>query len=442
MGILHTASAVSVAAVLSQTLSQMPPASPDTRDLQALINAVQPHVIEHRRHLHAHPELSNREFATAAYIAEQLRALGVPVETGIARTGVVGVIKGARPGPVIALRADMDALPVTEQTDVPFRSTVRTTYDGKEVGVMHACGHDGHMAILLGVAEVLMQQRDILPGTVKLIFQPAEEGPPPGEEGGAAQMIREGVLRNDPQPEAIFGLHLLSQFEVGRVGYRSGGIMASADDLRIVVRGKQTHGAAPWLGIDPIVAAAQIVLGLQTIPSRQTEATKAPVIVSIGKIEGGVRDNIIPDRVEMKGTLRALDENMRQDLHARVQRTAEKIAEASSASAEVFIAERHAYPVTYNDPALMARMLPGLRQAFGDALFEAQPILGAEDFSFFQREIPGLYFFVGIRPPHIPPDEFPANHSPHFTMDEHALATGMRLFLHLVWDYLDGRREP
>lgn len=424
--------------VLTTMLLLLAPAAAAADGFDALIDGVEAKVVEHRRHLHRHPELSNREFETAKYIARHLRELGIEVETGIAHTGVVGVLRGGKPGPVVALRADMDALPVTEETDVPFRSTVRSTYDGKEVGVMHACGHDGHMAILLGVAEVLAARRAELPGSVKLIFQPAEESPPAGEEGGAELMVKEGVLREAPQPDAIFGLHLLSMFEVGQVGYRSGGIMASADDMRIVVHGKQTHGAAPWLGIDPIVAAAQIVLGLQTIPSRQTVATKAPVIVSIGKIEGGVRDNIIPDRVEMKGTLRALDPQMREDLHARVRRTVERTAEASGATAEVFIAERHAYPVTYNDPALLERMLPGLREEFGDALFETDPILGAEDFSFFQREIPGVYLFVGIRPPGVRPEEFPANHSPRFYMDEAALKTGVRVLTRLAWDYLAG----
>ncbi|MEW6167857.1 MAG: amidohydrolase [Pseudomonadota bacterium] len=424
--------------VLTTMLLLLAPAAAAADGFDALIDGVEAKVVEHRRYLHRHPELSNREFETAKYIARHLRELGIEVETGIAHTGVVGVLRGGKPGPVVALRADMDALPVAEETDVPFRSTVRSTYDGKEVGVMHACGHDGHMAILLGVAEVLAARRAELPGSVKLIFQPAEESPPAGEEGGAELMVKEGVLREAPQPDAIFGLHLLSMFEVGQVGYRSGGIMASADDMRIVVHGKQTHGAAPWLGIDPIVAAAQIVLGLQTIPSRQTVATRAPVIVSIGKIEGGVRDNIIPDRVEMKGTLRALDPQMREDLHARVRRTVERTAEASGATAEVFIAERHAYPVTYNDPALLERMLPGLREEFGDALFETDPILGAEDFSFFQREIPGVYLFVGIRPPGVRPEEFPANHSPRFYMDEAALKTGVRVLTRLAWDYLAG----
>ncbi|MGB0218933.1 MAG: amidohydrolase [Sinimarinibacterium flocculans] len=406
-------------------------------DWPAAAAGIEARVIEHRRYLHEHPELSNREFETAKYLERQLRDLGLEVRTGIAHTGVVAVLEGGKPGKTVALRADMDGLPVTEETDVPFRSKVRTRYDGRDVGVMHACGHDGHMAILLGVAELLAAKRTELPGSVKFIFQPAEESPPVGEEGGAELMVEQGVLGDAPRPDAIFGLHLLSTFETGHVGWRSGGIMASADDLRIVVHGKQTHGAAPWLGIDPVVVASQIVLGLQTIASRQMQSTEAPVIVTIGKIDGGVRDNIIPDRVEMKGTLRALNEAMRADLHARVRRTAQKIAESAGASAEVFISERHAYPVTYNDPALMRAMLPSLQAEFGDALFEAQPILGAEDFSFFQREIPGLYLFVGIRPPDVPAEGFPANHSPKFFMDEAALGAGVRVLSRLAWDYLE-----
>lgn len=422
--------------VVATALSAWPAmAAPDWDALAAGESDV---LVQQRRWLHQHPELSNREFETAKYIAKQLRALGMQVETGVAHTGVVGVLKGGKPGRVVALRADIDGLPVTELADVPFRSTVRTQYDGKDVGVMHACGHDGHIAILLSVARLLAAQRAELPGTVKFIFQPAEESPPVGEDGGAALMVEEGVLSKAPVPEAIFGLHLLSMFEVGKVGYRNGGIMASADDMRIVVHGKQTHGAAPWLGIDPIVVASQIVLGLQTIPSRQTVATKAPVIVSIGKIDGGVRDNIIPDQVEMKGTLRALDEEMRKDLHMRVQRTAEKIAESAGTTAEFFVSERHAYPVTYNDPALMKQMLPSLQQEFGDDLFEAQPILGAEDFSFFQQQIPGLYLFVGVRPSDVPAEGFPSNHSPLFTMDEAALQSGVRALSRLTWDYLGG----
>lgn len=405
-------------------------------DWAGAATSVEARVIEHRRHLHEHPELSNREFKTAKYLEEHLRKLGLKVETGVAHTGVVAVLEGGKPGRTVALRADMDGLPVTEDTGLSFASKATASYDGREVGVMHACGHDGHMAILLGVAELLVARKAELPGTVKFIFQPAEESPPVGEEGGAELMVRQGVLSKAPKPDAIFGLHLLSTYETGQVGWRSGGIMASADDLRIVVHGKQTHGAAPWLGVDPVVVASQIVLGLQTIASRQMQSIEAPVIVTIGKIDGGVRDNIIPDRVEMKGTLRALTTSMRDDLHARVKRTAEKIAESAGARAEVFISERHAYPVTYNDPALMRKMLPSLQDEFGEGVIEAQPILGAEDFSFFQREVPGLYLFVGVRPPDVPAEGFPANHSPKFDMDEASLAVGVRTLSRLAWDYL------
>jgi len=405
-------------------------------DLDLAVSRVEPQVTAHRRWLHQHPELSNRETATARYLEKALRKLGLEVQTGIAYTGVVAVLRGGLPGPVVALRADMDGLPVTEDTELPFKSTARTQFEGREVGVMHACGHDGHMAILLGVAQLLSEQKATLAGTVKFIFQPAEESPPLGEEGGAELMVKEGVLSKAPQPEVIFGMHLLSNYEVGQVAYRSGGAMASADDMRIVVNGKQTHGAAPWLGVDPIVVAAQIVVALQTIPSRQLDSTVAPSIVTIGMIEGGLRDNIIPDRVEMKGTIRALDENTRKEIHQRVIRTAQKIAESAGASAEVFIAERHAYPVTYNDPALTARMLPWLRATFGEQLVEAKPILGAEDFSFFQREIPGLYLFVGIRPHDVPAAGFPSNHSPKFSLDEASLAVGVRALAGMTLDYL------
>ncbi len=433
---------IATLALVTALFSGSATAAEDLPDLAASIAKVSPDVVAHRRYLHQYPELSNREFETAKYLAKQLRKLGLEVETGVAHTGVIAVLKGGKPGPVVALRADMDALPVTEQGDLPFRSTAKAKFDGKDVGVMHACGHDGHMAILLGVADILTARRAELAGTVKFIFQPAEESPPLGEEGGAALMVKQGVLSKAPKPDVIFGMHLLSGYEVGSVGYRSGGIMASADDMRIVVTGKQTHGAAPWLGVDPIVVASQIVLGLQTISSRQMDTTKAPVIVTIGRIDGGVRDNIIPDKVEMVGTLRALDEDMRTQLHERVRRTAESIAAASGAKAEVFISERHAYPVTYNDPKLMDQMLPSLQQRFGKQLFVAQPILGAEDFSFFQQQIPGLYLFVGIRPTGVEAAGFPSNHSPLFSMDEAALDTGVKLLAGLTLDSLNGAAKP
>lgn len=408
-------------------------------EVERLSAEVEARMIQDRRHLHQHPELSNREVDTAAYLARRLKKLGLPVQTGVARTGVIAVLEGGRPGPVVALRADMDGLPVVEEVDVPFRSTQRSTYDGKDVGVMHACGHDGHMAILLGVAEVASRLKAQWPGTLKLIFQPAEEGAPAAEEGGAELMVREGVLSRAPRPEVIFGLHLFSQWDVGQIAYRAGAAMASSDDLTITVRGRQTHGARPWAGIDPIVVSAQIVEGLQTLVSRQMDISQAPVIVTIGKIEGGVRNNIIPDEVVMKGTLRALDTGMQKDLHERVRRTAEKIAESAGATARVEIGAGHAYPVTVNDPELTRRMLPSLRRVAGENnVFEVPPMLGAEDFSFFAREIPGLFLFVGVRTPGEPAQDWAANHSPRYRMDESALRVGLRVLSNLALDYAAG----
>ena len=407
--------------------------------IDQLASRIEPQVIKQRRYLHQHPELSNREFETAKYVAKRLKQLGIEVQTGVAKTGVVGVLRGGRPGPVVALRADLDGLPVTEETDLPFRSKVRATYDGKDVGVMHACGHDAHTAMLLGAAEVIAQLRAQWPGTVKFIFQPAEEAPPPGEEGGAELMVKEGVLKKDPKPEVIFGQHVIASWAAGELAYRSGAAMASADDLQIVVKGKGSHGAFPWNGVDPVVVASQIVLGLQTIASRQMDISQAPVIVTIGKIEGGTRDNIIPDSVTMKGTLRALDAGMRKQMHERVRRTAEDIARSAGATAEVTIGGRHAYPVTVNDPALTARMLPTLQRVAGDKLLAVPPMLGAEDFSFFAQEIPGLYVFLGVRPPGEPADGFPANHSPRFHIDESVLKLGVRTLAQLAADYAQGQ---
>src|SRR6266566_2984802 len=317
--------------------------------IDAAASSIEAKVIECRRDIHQHPELGNREFRTSKLIADRLKALGIEVKTPVAHTGVVGILRGGKPGRVVALRADMDALPVVEQVDLPFKSTVRTTYDGHEVGVMHACGHDSHVAILLGVAEVLAGVRDEIPGTVKFLFQPAEEGAPQGEEGGAALMVKEGALDN-PKVDAVFGLHVTSRYPVGEIAYRAGAEMAAVDSFRIKVHGKQTHGAYPWLGVDPIVIASQIVLGLQTIPSRQLDVSLAPSIVTVGSIHGGVRNNIIPDTVEMLGTIRSLDAKMREDIHARIKRTVEDIAHAGGATADVAITR--GYPITYNDPAL------------------------------------------------------------------------------------------
>jgi amidohydrolase len=392
-------------------------------------------VVTWRRDIHAHPELSNREVRTAQVVAEHLRALGLEVRTGVAHNGVVAVLRGGRPGPVVALRADMDALPVTEDVDVPFASKVRTTYNGQDVGVMHACGHDAHVAILMGVAEVLTGVRRDLPGTVKFIFQPAEEGVPAGEGGGAEMMIAEGAL-DDPKPGAIFGLHVFP-YPAGEIMYRPGGIMASADALRIVVRGRQTHGAQPWSGIDPIVVTSQIVMGLQTITSRQVDITAAPAIVTIGSVHGGVRNNIIPDSVVMIGTIRAFDAAMRRDIWVRVHRTAEGIAQSAGATAVVTIDSGP--PVTYNDPKLTERMAPTLRRVAGaDRVGISEAKTTAEDFSRYQEKIPGLFFFLGITPPGTDPRTAAPNHSPRFFVDEAALPVGVRALSHLAVDYLAG----
>ncbi len=401
-------------------------------ELATLIEDVMPQVVAWRRDIHAHPELGNREFRTAALVAEHLEGLGMDVETNVAHTGVVGVLRGGRPGPVVGLRADMDALPVAEQVDLPFASKVRTDYDGREVGVMHACGHDNHVAILMGVAEVLAAVREDLPGTVKFIFQPAEEGPPAGEDGGAALMVEEGVL-SDPQVDAVFGLHVFP-FPVGTVGYRSGGLMASADSFSITVKGRQTHGAVPWGGIDPIVVASQIVLGLQTIPSRQLDATLTPSIVTVGAIHGGVRSNIIPEEVEMIGTLRTFDRDTRTQIHERLTRTATRIADAAGATAEVRI--DLGTGVTYNDPELTRRMLPTLRDVAGDGAIEVPRTTTAEDFSVFQENVPGLFVFLGVAPDD--PQLVHPNHSPRFYADERALPLGVEVITRLAVDYLEG----
>src|SRR5687768_2976809 len=407
------------------------------RRIQDAAAKVEQKVIACRRDIHQNPELGNREFRTAKLVDERLRELGIEARTGVAHTGVVGILRGGKPGRVVALRADMDALPVTEEVKVPFASKVRTTYNGQEVGVMHACGHDAHVAILLGVAEVLAGMRKEIPGTVKFIFQPAEEGAPAGEEGGAELMVKEGALEN-PKVDAIFGLHVTSRFAVGEIAYRPEGMMAAVDSFKIVVRGKQTHGAYPWLGVDPIVVASQIVLGLQTIPSRQLDSTTAPSIVTVGAIHGGVRNNIIPDEVEMIGTIRALDARMREDIHARIRRTVENIAESAGATSEVTITT--GYPITYNDPALTERSLPALRKVAGDKNVRlVNAVLGAEDFSFFQQKVPGLFFWLGTRPPNQTPEQAPSNHSPLFYVDESGLPLGLRALAHVAIDYLTAK---
>ena len=402
-------------------------------EVDRLLPQVQAKVIAWRRDIHEHPELSNRETRTAELVANHLRSLGLEVRTGVAHTGVVGVLKGGKPGPVVALRADMDALPVTEEVDVPFASKVRTTYNGQDVGVMHACGHDTHTAMLMGVAEILAGMRKDLPGTVKFIFQPAEEGAPTGERGGAELMIEEGAL-DDPKPSAIFGLHVLP-FPAGDIRYRPGGIMASADAFRIVVHGRQTHGAQPWNGVDPIVVASQIVLGLQTITSRQVDLTAGPDVITVGAINGGVRFNIIPDSVVMQGTVRTFDTAVRNDIHQRIRRTAESIAQSAGATAQVVIDTFTA--VTYNDPALTQQVLPTLRDVAGaNHVTLTPPITPAEDFSRYQQRVPGVFFFLGITPPGTDPSKAAPNHSPRFFVDEAALPTGVRALAHLAVDYL------
>jgi amidohydrolase len=391
-------------------------------------------VIEWRRHFHEHPELSNRETETAAYIAERLRALNIDVETGVAHTGVVGVLKGGQPGPVVGLRADMDALPVKERVDVPFASTATGTYNGETVPVMHACGHDTHMAMLLGAATILSEMRDELPGTVKFLFQPAEEGAPEGEEGGADLMIKEGALQN-PNVDVVFGLHINSQTEVGTIKYRPGPIMAASDVFRITVNGKQTHGSTPWTGVDPIVTAAQIINGLQTVVSRQAELTNEAAVVSVGKIEGGVRNNIIPEQARMVGTIRTLDTGMQDKVHADIRRTATNIAESMGAAADVEI--NRGYPVTDNDPELTAQMAPTLERVAGAENVEViNPITGAEDFSYFQHEVPGLYFFVGGMPKGMDPAAAAPHHTPDFYIDESGMQLGVRALTALTVDYM------
>jgi amidohydrolase len=403
-------------------------------ELDRRVPGVMSKVVAWRRDIHEHPELGNREFRTSKLVADHLKALGIEVRTGVAHTGVVGVLKGGRPGPVVALRADMDALPVTEQVNLPFASKVKATYNDQEVGVMHACGHDNHVAILMGVAEVLAGMKAQIPGTVKFIFQPAEEGPPAGEEGGAAMMVKEGALES-PKPDAVFGLHVMP-FPLGTIAYRPLGALAAADWLRIVVRGKQTHGAIPWGGIDPIVVASQIVLGLQTIPSRQTDVTVGPAIVTIGAFQGGLRENIIPDSVVLRGTIRTFDANMQQDIHARVKRTAEMIAASAGATASVDI--QSPYPVTYNDPALTERMLPSLKRAANGKVQLIAPVMASEDFSQFQKVVPGLFVMLGVVPEGQDPKKAAANHSPLFFADEAALPVGVRTMASLALDYLAG----
>jgi amidohydrolase len=408
-------------------------ASPLAPEIDKRAAAIEQDLLAWRRHLHQNPELSNREIETAKFVAEKLRSFGLEPKTGIARTGVVAVLQGAQPGPAVALRSDMDALPVIEEVAVPFASKAKGEYEGKPVGVMHACGHDAHMAILLATAKVLSDLRSQLKGSVKFIFQPAEEGAPRDETpAGAELMVKEGVLKS-PDVDAIFGLHVFANIPAGTIGWRSGPIMAAQDTFEIAVRGRQTHGASPWFGVDPIVVASQIVMGLQTIVSRQVNITEQPAIVTVGQFDGGVRANIIPDSVRLVGTIRTFDAEMRKDIHARLTRTAERTAEAAGATAVVRIDP--GYPVTVNDPQLTARMLPTLERVAGKELAELSKITGAEDFSYFQREVPGVFIFLGITP-RAQVGKAAANHSPQFFVEESVLVTGVRALANLAADYL------
>lgn len=413
------------------------PDSPFPFDAQvaAAAERIEPKIVAWRRDIHQNPELGNREVRTAKIVAEHLRALGFDsVREKVAHTGVVGVLKGGKPGPVVALRADMDALPVKEEVDVPFKSTVRTEWNGQACGVMHACGHDAHTAMLMGVAEILAGMRASIPGTVKFIFQPAEETPPIGESGGAKMMIEEGCLKS-PDVDAIFGLHVVSNEPTGKIGYRPGPFMASADDFRVFVRGEQTHAAYPWSGVDPIVVSSQIVLGLQTIVSRKIDITEEPAIVSVGVFHGGVRHNIIPDEVKLEGTIRTFSERHREEIHGHVKRISEMIAAAGGASARVHI--HRWYDVTVNDPALTEWSAPTLARIAGEAnVGVIGKQCGAEDFSFYQKEVPGFFYFMGCTPPEREARTAPSNHSPRFYVDESCFKTGVKTLCALALDWL------
>ncbi|MEO6444887.1 MAG: amidohydrolase [Gemmatimonadaceae bacterium] len=390
-------------------------------------------VVAWRRDIHQHPELGNREFRTAKLVAEHLQKLGLKVTTGVAHTGVVGVLTGGKPGPVVALRADMDALPVAEEVDLPFKSAVRATYNGQDVGVMHACGHDNHVAILMGVAEILAGMKQDVQGTVKFIFQPAEEGPPGDEKGGASMMLEEGAFEN-PKVDAVFGLHVFP-FETGKVVYRSGGLMASGDTYNVVIRGRQTHGALPWNGIDPITITSQIITNMQTIVSRQTDLTLTPAILTVGFVRGGVRTNIIPDSVEFGGTIRAFDEATRDSILTRFKRLVTAMATANGATSTVTFSR--GTPVTYNDPALTEQMVPSLKRALGDGnVLVGQQTTTSEDFSLFQKKVPGMFFFLGVTPKGTDPSKVAPNHSPKFFADEAALVPGMKALSAVALDYL------
>lgn len=395
---------------------------------------IEPRCIAWRRDFHQNPELGNREFRTAKIVAAHLKSLGIETIENVAKTGVVGILKGAKPGPCVALRADFDALPVTERANIPFASKQKTTYNGQEVGVMHACGHDTHTAMLMSVAEILAGMKNELAGTVKFIFQPAEEGPPEGEEGGAALMIKEGVMDN-PKVDAIFGLHIESDIEVGTIEYKPGAFMAAADWFSIKIKGRGTHGSQPWKGVDPIQVSSQVIQGLQSIVSRQMELTKAPVVITVGKIHGGVRQNIIPEDCVMDGTIRTLDSKMQAEVHQRIKWTVEKIAEANGATADVKFDTKTL--VTYNTPELVKKTIPSLESAAGPGnVKEREWVTGAEDFSYYGTKAPAFFFYLGGMPKGKDPKTAPPHHTADFFVDEAGMKTGIRAFCSLVIDYM------
>lgn len=398
-------------------------------------SVIESKMIEWRRNIHQFPELSNREFKTSEKIAAHLKSLGIEVQEKVAFTGVVGILRGDKPGPVIALRADMDALPVTERNSLPFASKERTTFNGQETGVMHACGHDTHVAMLMATAEILAKNKSELKGTIKFIFQPAEEGAPAGEEGGASLMVKQGVLEN-PKVDVIFGAHIQSISPLGRITYKPAGLMAASDWFKIKVHGKQAHGSAPWMGVDPIVVSAQIINSLQTIVSRSANLTQEPAVVTVGRINAGIRENIIPEYAEMAGTIRTLDTKMQDDIHEKMRRIVTNVAESMGATAEIDIQKMT--PVTYNDPQLTEKMVASLQKAAGEANVVRIPsVTGAEDFAFYQQKVPGFFFFVGACPPDKDPlKDALGHHTPDFMIDERGMIVGLKAMLNVTLDYM------
>ncbi len=422
--------------IISLTLLAFSTLSLAQDKVEDLVSHVEPDVIKWRHHFHEFPELSNREFNTAKYIADYLNSLGFDVQTGVAKTGVIAILDSGKPGPVVALRADMDGLPVKEQSNLPYRSEQMGEYNGNEVPVMHACGHDTHMAMLMGAAKVLSELKGELKGKVKFIFQPAEEGAPAGEAGGAELMVKEGVLKN-PDVDAIFGLHISSNADVGTIRYNSGGTMAAGDPFKIVIHGKQAHGAYPWKSVDPVVTAAQMIMSLQTIVSREIKLIDDAAVVTVGSIHGGNRSNIIPDSVKLVGTIRTLNSAAREHIYDAMARKVKGIADSMGAKATLTLPLDFSYPITYNDPDLTQSMLPTMQRTAGvENTILSKPVTGAEDFSFFQEKVPGLYVWVGGKPLDVPEEESPAHHTPEFYVDDEGLKLGVELLTNFTLDYM------